>query len=226
MNDDLETIRCNLTRLAASAKLFLLRLPIIKQRNEWREQKRPSLGNPGARRFIDELDRAISAYYEQFDGFAQDAHRTIQALNGIVPQHEFTELVRDTTPSASYQVARTCNAVLRTKDIVEEIHRRRQLPFSPTVPTVHSQQQAAALSPSAQPETSSAELSIVALFNHVLEKKNIGLETWLRDHHFKRSSFMAWKAAGGKPVKGKVSVAKAREFEAAIRRHATEIGLM
>jgi hypothetical protein len=76
-----------------------------------------------------------------------------------------------------------------------------------------------------QPEASSAELSIGALFNHVLEKKGIGLETWLRDHHFKRSSFMAWKAAGGKPVTGKVSVAKAREFEAAIRRDATEIGL-
>ena len=70
--------------------------------------------------------------------------------------------------------------------------------------------QLARLHQSAQPETSSAELSIGALFNHFLEKKNIGLETWLRDHpHIKRSTFMDWKAAGGKPVKGKVSVAKA-----------------
>ena len=38
--------------------------------------------------------------------------------------------------------------------------------------------------------------------------------------------FMDWKAAGGKPVKGKASVAKAREFEAAIRRDAKELGLI
>jgi hypothetical protein len=36
---------------------------------------------------------------------------------------------------------------------------------------------------------------------------------------------MDWKAAGGKPVKGKVSVAKAREFEAAIRQDAMDLGL-
>lgn len=75
-------------------------------------------------------------------------------------------------------------------------------------------------------ETSSAELSIEALFNRILKKRNIGLETWLREHDIKRSTFMDWKAASGKPVRGKVSAAKAREFEQAIRREAIELGLI
>jgi hypothetical protein len=68
----------------------------------------------------------------------------------------------------------------------------------------------------------------VALLSRILEKENIGLETWLRDHpHIKRSTFMDWKrAAIGKPLKCKVSVAKAREFEAAIRRDSMELELM
>jgi hypothetical protein len=72
----------------------------------------------------------------------------------------------------------------------------------------------------------------VALFSRILEKKNIGQDTWLQDHHFKRTTFMDWKRAGGKPVKGKVSVAEAREIEAAIRQadwieaDAIELGLM
>ena len=64
----------------------------------------------------------------------------------------------------------------------------------------------------------------MALLNRILEKKDIGLETWRGDHHFKRTTFMDWKAAGGKPVEGKVSVAKALEFEAAIRRDAKASG--
>jgi hypothetical protein len=93
--------------------------------------------------------------------------------------------------------------------------------------------QLARLHESAQPDTSSPEPGVVALLSRILDKKNIGLETWLGDHpHIKRSTFMDWKAAGGKPVKGKVSVAKAREIEAAIRQadwieaDAIELGLM
>ena len=60
----------------------------------------------------------------------------------------------------------------------------------------------------------------------VITKRKVGLETWLRDHHFKRTAFMNWKAAGVKPVKGKVSAAKARAFEEAILQDARELGPM
>jgi hypothetical protein len=132
LDDDLDTIRRKLDGLAASAKLFLARLPIIKKRNEWRLRATPSLSNSTnqARRFTDEQDRAISGYYEQFDAFAQNWYRTLQDhLKGIVPQREYMEWVRDTNPSApGYRVAMTCNAVLRAKEIMEDLYRCRDLP--------------------------------------------------------------------------------------------------
>ena len=80
---------------------------------------------------------------------------------------------------------------------------------------------------SVRQETSTGELSIVALFNRICAKKNMGIEPWLEDHpHIKRTTFMAWKAAGGNPVKGRVAEVKAREINAAILRDAVELGLI
>jgi hypothetical protein len=66
---------------------------------------------------------------------------------------------------------------------------------------------------------------IVALFDRVVKKQGITQERWAQDHHIGRSSLMNWKAAGGGPLKGKVSEEMACKIDAAIRQDADELGL-
>jgi hypothetical protein len=99
--------------------------------------------------------------------------------------------------------------------LAEEEEQRRQRHQVQVEPPAADKQHAAA----------SPEPDIVALFKLILEKKNISMETWLQDHPgIARSTFMDWKrAASGKPVKRKVSDAKTRKFEEAIRRDALSL---
>jgi hypothetical protein len=78
------------------------------------------------------------------------------------------------------------------------------------------------------PDTSPPELdtSPPALLARILSHERISIDQWARDHRIGRASLMDWKAAGGKPVPGRVSTDKAREIETAILSHATALGLI
>jgi hypothetical protein len=61
----------------------------------------------------------------------------------------------------------------------------------------------------------------------ILKKKAATFETWARGHRFGRTTVFDWKAGRGvgKSSKGKVSVEKSAEIEAAIEADARELGL-
>lgn len=67
----------------------------------------------------------------------------------------------------------------------------------------------------------------VDLLLKIVDKKNISIETWVRDHKLSRTVLFDWKAAreAGKSLKGKVSNLKSNEIEKAIEDDAKALGL-
>jgi hypothetical protein len=55
----------------------------------------------------------------------------------------------------------------------------------------------------------------------------VGLDQWINEQPgVDRTGFYAWKAAGGRPVQGKVSADKSQRYEAAILNSAEQLGLI
>jgi hypothetical protein len=162
------------------------------------------LANPNtaarARRVLREQTKVISEYYEQFRRFAGNVHRTIQSLKGTIPTDEFVNLIREVDPSRlGYRISATCQVVQRAKQLVEELDRCRDLPRA--VDHLHT------------------------MLREICNRKNITINTWLRDHHIDRSQYYVFKKAGGKPVEGEVPVDLADRIKAAILRDAVETQL-
>jgi hypothetical protein len=67
--------------------------------------------------------------------------------------------------------------------------------------------------------------TIVALLDRIVKEQGITQELWAKDHHIGWSTLKYWRAAGGKPAKGKVSQAQADKIETAIRQDAARLGL-
>jgi hypothetical protein len=65
---------------------------------------------------------------------------------------------------------------------------------------------------------------LVALLDRVVRAQSATQELWAKNHHIGWTSLKCWKAAGGKPVEGKVSQAMADKIEAVIRQDAAHLG--
>lgn len=67
----------------------------------------------------------------------------------------------------------------------------------------------------------------VTLLELILEKRQITLETWAKDHRFGRTTVFDWKSLrnDGKSLKGKVSPEKCADIEEAVAKDAEALGL-
>jgi hypothetical protein len=76
-------------------------------------------------------------------------------------------------------------------------------------------------------EVPSVGLPFVALLDSILRKRKprISQEQWAEEQCIGHTTLKDWKAAGGKPIRGKVSEGMAREIETAILQDAEKLGL-